>query len=85
MSLHEQMANSHPSLQRGRVWCRTCGADQQVNSAACLRTGWPKCCGCTMTIDSPEEQRAFSPETVREESLGIPSKSSTPNTKETER
>lgn len=69
--LHESVASSHPSLQRGRVWCRTCGADQRVNSVACLRTGWPKCCGYTMTIDSPEEQRALSPEAVSDQSLGM--------------
>jgi hypothetical protein len=45
-----------PSLQRGQVWCRECGHTQKVNSAECLRSGWPKHCGSTMTIDAPEEQ-----------------------------
>lgn len=48
---------SHPSLSRGRVWCRECGATLRVNSGMCLSIGWPKCCGFTMTIDSPEEQK----------------------------
>ena len=45
-----------PQLKRGQVWCRTCGHTKKVNSARCLESGWPKCCGYTMTIDSPEEQ-----------------------------
>ncbi|WP_430912860.1 hypothetical protein [Methylobacterium sp. sgz302541] len=55
--LHDKMADSHPKLRRGQVWCRTCGHTELVNSATCLRSGWPKCCGYTMTIDSPSEAR----------------------------
>lgn len=47
--LHERLAQSHPSLTRGQVWCRSCGATQKVNSAGAMRFGWPKCCGYTMT------------------------------------
>lgn len=57
--MHEETAKSHRSLERGRVWCRECGRTQRVNSASSLQHGWPKCCGYTMTIDSPEEQRRF--------------------------
>jgi hypothetical protein len=57
--VHDRLAAVHPSLARGRVWCRSCGASQGVNSAGALRNGWPKCCGYTMTIDSPEERRAL--------------------------
>lgn len=53
--LYQKLANSHPSLRRGQVWCRTCGSTRQVDSAVALRTGWPKCCGHTMTIDAPGE------------------------------
>ncbi|PUB80893.1 MAG: hypothetical protein DBP02_19815 [gamma proteobacterium symbiont of Ctena orbiculata] len=60
MSLHNKLANSHPSLQRGIVWCRQCGRSQRVNSSHALQHGWPKCCGYTMTIDSPEEQKRLS-------------------------
>ena len=49
-------AASHPSLVRGQVWCTECGGTQKVNSGDCMQTDWPKCCGSTMTIDSPEEK-----------------------------
>lgn len=52
--LHDTLAASHPALARGQVWCRSCGATRKVDSARCLRSGWPKCCGATMTIDPPE-------------------------------
>ncbi|TMJ18996.1 MAG: hypothetical protein E6G92_04070 [Alphaproteobacteria bacterium] len=42
-----------PALARGRVWCRSCGASREVAAAHCLRSGWPRCCGVTMTIDAP--------------------------------
>ena len=59
-SIHKSIANCHPSLSRGKVvWCRTCGHEQDVNPANALKHGWPKCCGYTMTIDSPEEQKLF--------------------------
>lgn len=55
-TLHEKLADSHPKLRRGEVWCRTCGRHAFVDSAYSMRFGWPKCCGFTMTIDSPEER-----------------------------
>jgi hypothetical protein len=57
--LHDKLAQSHPSLSRGMVWCRQCGWSQSVSSAHAFKHGWPKCCGYTMTIDSPEEQAAL--------------------------
>jgi len=54
--LHDRIAASHPSLRRGQVWCRSCGSSRRVDSSQALRSGWPKCCGDTMTIDSPAEQ-----------------------------
>lgn len=57
--LHNELANCHHSLQRGMVWCRTCGRSAKVNSAEAMKHGWPKCCGYTMTIDSPEEQNVY--------------------------
>lgn len=54
-AIYDKLVNSHPSLQRGIVWCRKCGKSQKVNSSNCLQNGWPKCCGYTMTIDSPDE------------------------------
>lgn len=53
--MYRRMA-SHPKLARGQVWCRKCGATRRVDGADGLRNGWPKCCGETMTIDSPEER-----------------------------
>ena len=47
---------SHPKLARGQVWCLTCGSTRKVDSAEAMRYGWPKCCGYTMTIDSPDER-----------------------------
>lgn len=51
--IHERIAESHPSLSRGMVWCKKCGHEQRVDSAQALRHGWPVCCGHTMTIDHP--------------------------------
>jgi len=58
-SIESQIAESHPSLRRGIVWCTTCGSSRSVDSSEALRSGWPMCCGYTMTIDSPEERRAL--------------------------
>jgi hypothetical protein len=58
LSIHDKLSSSHPKLARGRVWCRICRSTQKVNSADCLHRGWPKCCGQTMTIDSPQEWAA---------------------------
>lgn len=57
MNLHEKLSKCHPSLARNKVWCKKCGREQKVDSAKCLSKGWPKCCGDTMTIDSPEESK----------------------------
>lgn len=50
-----------PQIQRGQVWCKTCGHPENVNGRNCLQNGWPRCCGHTMTIDSPEETLKFNP------------------------
>lgn len=51
--LHQRIVDDVPALKRGLVWCRTCAREQRVDAADCLRHGWPKCCGHTMTIDPP--------------------------------
>lgn len=56
--LYDDLADSHPKIRRGRVWCVKCGRTQNVEPAACFAVGWPLCCGETMTIDSPEERAA---------------------------
>lgn len=57
--IHNKLANSHPSLSRGIVWCTQCGFSQSVSSAHAMKHGWPKHCGYTMTFDSPEERAAL--------------------------
>lgn len=55
--MYQDMAESVPQLRRGQVWCTVCDRTQKVNSGGALQHGWPKCCGHTMTLDSPEERR----------------------------
>lgn len=57
MEIYETLANCHPKLQRGQVWCHKCGRTEKVDSADSLQNGWQKCCGYTMSIDSPEERK----------------------------
>lgn len=52
--------NEIPQIKRGRVWCANCGSTQVVRGNP-WEAGWPKCCGQTMTIDSPEERAARKP------------------------
>mgnify|MGYP001583449962 FL=1 len=65
-NLYQVLAKSHTSLRRGRVWCRECGHSEAVNSVDAFEHGWPKHCGYTMTIDSPEEQAAFATQQEQE-------------------
>ena len=58
-SLYQTLATCHPSIARGIVWCHECGRQISVDSGECFQRGWPKCCGQTMSIDSPEERRAL--------------------------
>lgn len=58
VDIYDDAVEHSPQLKRGLVWCTECGERQRVDSAECLRTGWPKHCGYTMTLDSPEERRA---------------------------
>lgn len=48
----QAVAKDH-SLSAGLVWCRECGRRRSVDSAKCLRQGWPKCCGATMSLCPP--------------------------------
>lgn len=57
--LHHKLGGCHPKLSRGLVWCRSCGREQSVSASYSMKHGWPKCCGATMTIDSPDEQKAM--------------------------
>jgi hypothetical protein len=53
------VVNEVPQFKRGFVWCCECGRKKRVNAALSLAHGWPKCCGYTMTLDSPEERAAM--------------------------
>lgn len=33
-----------------QVKCRTCGTAQRVSYTECVRLGWPRCCGETMSL-----------------------------------
>jgi len=59
LGIHKKIVADVPQLQRGMVWCKECGYSLKIDSAKCLKEGWPKCCGMTMTIDSPEEREKF--------------------------
>lgn len=58
-NLYRTLGTCHPKLTRGQVWCLTCGATAKVDSGTALRSGWPKCCGFTMSLDSPDERAAW--------------------------
>lgn len=64
MNFYDKLATVHPSLSRGQVWCTECGRTQKVDSANALASGWPMCCGYTMTLDSPEERKALEKNTT---------------------
>jgi hypothetical protein len=32
------------------VRCKTCAKERRVSFGACLRSGWPTCCGATMGL-----------------------------------
>lgn len=53
-SLYDTIAKSHPSLLAGVVWCGRCQRPRTVDPAKCLRDGWPKCCGVTVSLTKPE-------------------------------
>lgn len=61
MNVHEQLAQSHPKISPGIVWCVKCQTTRHVDPERCLATGWPTCCGQAMTIDSPEERAGSNP------------------------
>lgn len=64
-SIHDSIADAVPQIKRGVVWCRTCGRSERVDGANALAHGWPKCCGYTMTIDTPHERSALTQEGER--------------------
>lgn len=57
LKLFEGSLAEIPQVKRGKVWCHQCGRVENAG-VECFRTGWPKCCGYTMSLDSPEERAA---------------------------
>lgn len=53
----DNMYESMASDLGNRVKCNTCKKEKQVDSAKCLRSGWPKCCGYTMTLLPPDKEK----------------------------
>jgi hypothetical protein len=54
MGIYAEIVDKVPQLKRGKVWCWKCQAVRIVNPEECLRSGWPMCCGQTMSIDPPK-------------------------------
>jgi len=54
--LYDEIVNSDPKLKRGKVQCTVCKRIEDVSSQNCLRNGWPKCHGYTMTLDVEESK-----------------------------
>lgn len=54
-TLYDEIARSHPSLMSGKVWCGRCGRARDVDAAKCLRDGWPRCCGTTVSLEQRNE------------------------------
>lgn len=59
-TLYETIAASHPSLLNGKVICSRCAKTRVVEAARCLRDGWPKCCGATVSL-APVKAEAQKP------------------------
>lgn len=55
-AMYRDMVKGDKKMERGQVWCKTCGRTLKVDSVHCLKHGWPVCCGHTMTLDAPEER-----------------------------
>jgi hypothetical protein len=49
--MYDEMVEKSSAMKKGLVYCHICKKEQKVDSAECLRKGWPKCCGSTMSLD----------------------------------
>jgi len=65
--VYREMAKAHPKLSRGLVICTHCGRTVMVDSKACLRRGWPECCGETMSLDVEEVRKRLNEEATAHE------------------
>lgn len=68
MSIYDIIAAEVPKIARGKVWCIACKRMQRVDGVEALRYGWPKCCGATMTIDSPQWRASHAMKTPNQKS-----------------
>lgn len=51
---HDKIAKA-AGISKARVRCDKCERERTVDGGACLRKGWPECCGSTMRlITSPK-------------------------------
>jgi hypothetical protein len=50
--IHSGIAEA-AGIAQSSVTCRFCGQTKKVDGGECLRTGWPACCGQTMSLDRP--------------------------------
>lgn len=41
----------HPLMKKNELFCRHCGKKIKYDNRIAMKTGYPKCCGYTMTID----------------------------------
>lgn len=58
--MYKTIVNCCDELKRNQVWCTHCGKTlKNIDSSYCLEHGWPKCCGETMSINSPEERKKY--------------------------
>lgn len=48
--ISEKAVSTDQATKEGRVFCKACGNTFKVDSAKCIQTGWPSCCGATMAL-----------------------------------
>lgn len=49
-NIYKKIVSENKSLRDGFVQCGKCKTKLTVDSAKCLRKGWPTCCGQTMNL-----------------------------------
>lgn len=56
--LHDKLA-SESGIRVARVRCEKCGREFSVDGANCLQSGWPECCGYTMSLLRPNNKVTY--------------------------
>lgn len=49
---HAPVKEEREAVPRMRVRCGVCGREARPSHRKALRSGWPVCCGYTMTLES---------------------------------